>query len=211
MNRRNLAAAVVSTSLALGGCAVSDKGIAALPDRPVLLTIADVTVSDGTQYSVTTGYGPHGAFYKAVYPDRIVHYSTDGETAYSIEGGERTEIPESYIFHIESQLFHAQVSEFAELNEGVSMIRSCGTEDAPCREKIGNEGSRFFGVHYRALQADPRTGIPFAILAYRKGQSPVFARFSDWRTVDSMPLAYRVVVDDGVRTFDYRYRSIEGL
>ena len=211
MKDQGLAVALVSANLALGGCAVSDKGIAALPDRPVLLTIADVTVSDGTQYSVTTGYGPHGAFYKAEYPDRVVHYTTDGETAYSLEGGKRTEIPESYVFHIESQLFHAQVSEFARLNEGVSITRSCGTEEAPCREKIGNEGSRFFGVHYRALQADPQTGIPFAILTYRKGQSPVFARFSDWRTVDGMPLAYRVVVDDGVRTFDYRYRSIEGL
>ncbi|MBX7540540.1 hypothetical protein [Qipengyuania sphaerica] len=201
----------LSTGLALGGCAVSDKGIDGLPEVPVLHTVADVTGSDGSQFTVTTGYGPTGSFYKAVYPDRVVHYTTDGETAFVHDEDGIHELPDSMLFYIQSQMFHAQVAEFAALNDGIWQRRPCDPDPAQCREKIGRIGSGPLGVTYRALQTDPRTGIPYAVLNYRKKQPPIVARFSDWRTVDGIPLAYHVTVEDGERTFEYRYRSIEGL
>ena len=210
MTMRRIAALLLGAGLTTG-CAVSDRGISALPDAPVILTVADVTVSDGSQFTVTAGYGPTGSSYRAIYPDRVVHYTTDGETAISHDRDGPTPLPEDYVVYIQSQLFHAQVAEFADLNDGVQLRRPCGEGIETCREKIGNVGSPRFGIRYLALQTDPRTGIPYALLAYHKDGSATVARFSDWRTENGMPLAYRVTVEDGGKTYDYRYRSIEGL
>ena len=207
---RWIAALLLGAGL-MAGCAVSDKGIAALPDTPVILTVADVTVSDGTEYTVMAGYGPTGSTYRAVYPDYEVHYTTDGETAIAHDRDGPTPLPDDYVVYIQSQLFHAQVAEFAELNDGVQLRRPCGEGIETCREKIGKVGSPRFGIRYLALQTDPRTGIPYALLAYHKDGSATVARFSDWRTENGMPLAYRVTVEDGGKTYDYWYRSIEGL
>ena len=208
---RKFALAALTGALFLSACAVSDQSIAFQPSLPVILSKADVTVSDGTTFKLTTGLRPAGASYRADYPDRTILQTTDFHDAFeeTDEGAHR--IADDYILFVLAHQFHAQVAHFAELNQGVAMQRDCLTVGDGCRERIGNRSAPGLGITQLGLQYDRKTGRPIALLAYRDNDEPITATFSDWRSVDGRDIAYRVTLDDGVRSFDYRYTLIDGL
>lgn len=198
------------TAIALAAALCGPVGAAAEEPEPVYIAAMDaegrrgsigrvrseahVTASDGLEYDVVTFFqGPQRAAFHRRYPDRDVTLGVDGRYYWSFDGQEEEEGPSFWEEVTLGHQFHAQLLFFDRLHGPL--------ESSP----DGTLGSR---TGRRLLRIDEGTRRPRELVYRRPDAADVRIAFEDWRDTGGIVLPFHLVVDDGERTFDYRFRSV---
>jgi len=170
-----------------------------------LYAYADVTVSDGKTYSVET-------FYRSKDRAASKFIKEDGNTLHVVEGpytwvqaGGDVELAGNFQrdFALGHQ-FHALLLHFQDVMTDI--------EPATNVEFAGRKVSALRGMRDTG-------GVAYLINGNQPGQ-PAGMRFdvgdlkieihaSDWRNIDGVSVPMALLIDDGSRTFDYRYRTVD--
>ncbi len=177
-----------------------------------IVTVADVTVSDGTTYRASTEYqAPDHAEYLQQFPDMTMRFEIDGETVSVWRDGEAlTRFPAGIGIWALGHQFHAQLTGFAEINGGIiAVVPYAGEGDCPCTEYRGRLSAEDMGIEGYGLVVSNQSGRAQRFFVHRQDLDPVTTTFDDWRSEADRELPYRVVVDDGEDVYDFRFDSIE--
>lgn len=166
-------------------------------------TTADVTVSDGLTYTTHSVYhDPQRLIFSLVYPDRTVTQGVEGRYFWTFDGTAETEgTPFTEIFARGHQ-FHAQVLFFDDLfpNRLASMPDQFEGQD--CMMLASADEGPTTKLYYAT------DGLPLGMELLLPDNAPIRFRFEDWQTIDGLMLPFGVWIDDGQRTFQYRYTAV---
>ena len=169
-----------------------------------VVTAADVSVSDGTSFRTES-------FYQS--PDRAaIRHIDDRDRLVAVEGpfgwareGERTQTgPDFYKLFALGHQYHALLLEFESV---VERIRTSDSVEFGGRRLAARSGSYPYGgtVHLvLGEEASRPAGMRFDF----PEDTVIEARFLDWRVHEDSELPFHISIDDGERTFDYRYTDI---
>ena len=174
-----------------------------------LHTYADVTASDGKTYSVET-------FYRSKDRATSRFIREDGGSLHVVEGpftwtqaGDKAELaigPRGDFqrdFALGHQ-FHALMVHFRDI---VSDIEPVSAVEFAGRETSALKGMRDTGGVVYLIDGDTPEGP--AGLRYDVGDLKIDIIASDWRIEKGSVVPYALFIDDGSRTFDYRFRTVD--
>lgn len=186
-------------------CALYALASAALVNGTAIETRADVEVSDGSVFEVTTHYvHPRRALYHARYPDgREALLEFEGEQYWQDDGtGRRPAEPSRMLreFILGHQV-HAYLLDF-EAMAG----RALACQELTVGGEVQNGLTVRDGEHARSLL--PCGGRPERMV-FEHGDTRVELTFADFRDHQDHDLPFTVVIDDGERQFTYRYWHVE--
>lgn len=162
-------------------------------------TRADVSVSDGKKYVAESFYvDPQRAAFRTVDPDRKVTQGVDGKYYWTFDGeAEKEGTAQTENFVLGHQV-HAQILFFESLHPG---------------EREYSNGSNVKSVTVRDRSAEwtfvyDSKALNSLLIEFDGGPSVNFI-FDDWRDVGGVIVPFKVLIDDGIRKFDYIYTAIE--
>lgn len=186
------------------------NNISAAAER--IVTTADVSVSDGTEYQAQMEYEtPNRATYVQRFPDVTMRFEISGDDV-SVWRDETQlqSFPEGLSAWILGHQFHVQLFRFAEINGGIVQVSPYdGEGDCPCTEYRGLRSASDMGIEGYGLVVNDESGRAQRLFVHRGAQSPVTTMFDDWRTQDDREIPFRIVVDDGEQIYDFRFRTVE--
>ena len=170
-----------------------------------LYAYADVTASDGITYSVET-------FYRSKDRAASKFIREDGSSLHVVEGpltwvqvGNKAELAgNQQRGYALGHQFHALMIHFRDIVndiEPVSEIEFSG------RKTSALKGMRDTGGAVYLIDGET-LGQP-AGMRYDVGDLQIDIVASDWRDVGGTAIPFALLIDDGTRTFDYRYRTVD--
>ena len=164
---------------------------------------ADVTVSDGLTYSVTTLFHDRQrAVFRRVYPDRTVTQGVEGRYVWSFDGQKQTEAQPFVEGFVLGHQLHAQILFFDRLHPGAGPAEQATFAGQSCLvvESTVTDGS--WRLFYEP------SGMPLGLERSRTGEAPIVFAFEDWQPVEGILLPFSIAIDDGQRQFDYTFSSV---
>ena len=165
---------------------------------------ADVLVSDGSSFSVET-------YFQSREFSAIRHLG-ESERLVAVEGpygwakvGEKAELGSGFnkLFALGHQ-FHALLLHFDEI---VGATRQ-GDVHFGAGLHQATTGDYPYGGSVHLIHGDEESR-PMGIVFEFPGDTVISVEFSDWRAADERWLPYQLSIDDGERTFKYRYTDID--
>lgn len=174
-----------------------------------LYAYADVTASDGTTYSVETFYrSKDRAASKFIRDDGDSLHVVEGPFTW-VQGSSKAELTSGSQSDFQRDFalghqFHALLLHFRDV---MSDIEPATNVEFAGRKVSALKGLRDTGgavYLIDGLQPDRPAGMRFDV-----GDLKIEIHASDWRDVDGVPVPMALLVDDGSRTFDYRYRTVD--
>ncbi|MEO0421313.1 MAG: hypothetical protein AAF184_03185 [Pseudomonadota bacterium] len=192
---------LITATLALSAPAAHSTDACA--DRAIVAA-AEVDVSDGTSFRVESFY--HTMDNMAVrhaYPEAEVRTrAIEGPLAWeSVDDRVRQGDDDTKVFALGHQ-FHALLLEFTSLvPDAVGTVVAFGEDAQPALR-----GRLPYGGSVSLVGANER---PLGMVLRTPDDTTVRATFSDWRQLDDLALPYDMVLDDGERTFSYRFSFID--
>ncbi|MEM9386365.1 MAG: hypothetical protein AAGA68_15005 [Pseudomonadota bacterium] len=175
----------------------------ACADRAIVAA-AQVDVSDGTSFRVESFY--HTMDNMAVrhaYPQAEVRTrAIEGPLAWeSVDDRVGLGDDDTKVFAFGHQ-FHALLLEFSRVvPDAVGTVVAFGEDAQPARR-----GRLPYGGSLALVGASER---PLGMVLRLPDDTTLRATFSDWRQLDGVALPYDMIVDDGERTFSYRFSFID--
>lgn len=162
-------------------------------------TSAAVTVSDGKKYVAESLYvDPQRAVFRTVYPDRALTQGVEGKYFWSFDGKEEKEGTAQTENIVLGHQVHAQILFFDSLHPGERETKtSAGLSSVSVRDR---SAEWTFVYDLKGLNS---------MLIEIEGGPAVNFRFADWREVEGILLPFSVLIDDGMRKFNYTYSTIE--
>ena len=169
-----------------------------------LYAFADVTVSDGKTYSVET-------FFRSKDRAASKFIREDGGSLHVVEGpfawtgvGDKAELTGDFQrdFALGHQ-FHALMVHFNDIvtdTERVSEIEFAG-QKVSALKGLRDTGGAVYLVD--GVSADQPAGMRFDV-----GDLKIDIIASDWRDVGGTSIPFTLLIDDGSRTFDYRFKTV---
>lgn len=170
---------------------------------------ADVTVSDGKTYGVES-------FYRSKDRAASKFIRTDGDSLHVVEGpytwvkaGDKVELASDFQADFQRDYalghqFHALLLHFRDV---MSDIQPASGIDFAGGKGSGLRGARDTGGFTYLIEGrepDQPAGLRFDV-----GDLKIDIIASDWREVDGTAIPFALLIDDGSRTFDYQYKTIE--
>ena len=168
---------------------------------------ADVSVSDGTSFLTE-------AMYQAADQSAIRHFYPDhGKQVVAVEGPLAwTETPSGYAggsdFHKAFALGHQYHAILLYPETVLTGLRDSPAVEFQGESRAATSGDYPYGgtVHIVRGPSD----LQAAGFVFDFGpESRIEVALSDWRAMGDVDLPFRAIIDDGQRTFDYRYTSID--
>ncbi|REJ77252.1 MAG: hypothetical protein DWQ47_12720 [Acidobacteria bacterium] len=178
------------------------SNIGAMEKRDSITSIrstANVTVSDGKEYLAESFYvDPQRSIFRIKYPDRTLTQGVEGKYFWSFDGKEEKEgTPQTETIVLGHQ-FHAQILFFDQIHRG-SIVTE---EQSPLSISVADDrAAKWSMVH--------DSGVLRTMIIEIEGGPTVVNRFSDFRRIDGVLLPHAISIDDGERTFTYKFTSIE--
>ncbi|MCO6512737.1 MAG: hypothetical protein J5I65_18285 [Aridibacter famidurans] len=162
-------------------------------------TSASVTVSDGKKYVAESFYvDPQRGIFRIRYPDRTVTQGVEGKYFWTFDGKQEKEGGAPTETVVLGHQVHAQILFFERLHPGErETTTEAGLSSVTVRDTMA---VWTFIYDQKSLNS---------MLIEIEGGPAVNFSFSDWREVDGIRLPFSVLIDDGIRKFDYRYTAIE--
>ncbi len=166
---------------------------------------ADVTVSDGSEFRTESYYrSKDGAAIRHL-DDRDRMVAVEGPIGWASDGEKSAAGSDFYKLFALGHQYHALLLEFDNIAANVredSQVEFAGDMRAATSGDYPYGGT----VHLvRGEDASRPAGLRFDF----PDDNVIVASFLDWRETDDRVLPHHVRVDDGERTFDYRYTSID--
>ncbi|MEO0971494.1 MAG: nuclear transport factor 2 family protein [Pseudomonadota bacterium] len=168
-----------------------------------IVAAAEVDVSDGSALRVESFYhSPDSLAVRHVTAKSSRFSAIEGPVAWTASGEEAAlGDDETRVFALAHQ-FHALLLDFAVLAPASQpIVVTVNGEDQPARL-----GRLPYGGTVALIMPGPR---PYGLRITLPDGRLVQARFSDWRAYDGLALPYDMVIDDGERTFSYRYSYVD--
>lgn len=174
-----------------------------------MYTYADVTASDGKTYAVET-------FYRSKDRAASKFIRGDGGSLHVVEGpftwtqvGDKAELAKGAqdVFQRDFALghqFHALMVNFHDI---VSDIEPVSDVEFAGGKASALKGMRDTGGAVYLIDGET-PGRP-AGMRYDVGDLKIDIIASDWQEVDGTALPFGLLIDDGSRTFDYQFRSVD--
>jgi hypothetical protein len=164
---------------------------------------ADVTVSDGLTYSVTTLFHDRQrAIFRRVYQDRTVTQGVEGRFVWSFDGQEQTEAQPFVEEIVIGHQLHAQILFFDRLHPGAVAAEQATFGGRECMKVQSTVTDGSWSLFFEP------SGMPLGLERSRTGEAPIVFTFDDWRSVEGILLPFSIAIDDGQRQFDYRFSSV---
>lgn len=162
---------------------------------------AHVTASDGLEFDVVTVFHDHQrAIFQQAYESGTATVGIDGKYYWIFDGEIEAEGAQIHEAIVLGHQFHAQLLFFDELNGPLGAASEGEFDGRPCLSYTGPSG--------HSLHVDAKTRLPVALVWIREGAADVKTTFDDWRKVDGIDLPFVATIDDGERTFTYRFSSV---
>ncbi len=170
-----------------------------------IVAAADVTVSDGSSFKIES-------FFHSSDAAAIRHISED-EQLIAVEGpyswtrlGDKSELGSDFhkVFALGHQ-FHAFLLYFEELVTKVRRSEEILFDHETHRAISGNYP---YGGVVHLIESDTEAR-PVGILFEFPETTAITVNFYDWRDVGDAVLPFHLRIDDGERSFDYRYSQID--
>lgn len=163
-------------------------------------SVADVTVSDGKKYTVSTLYHDRQrAIFKRTYSDRTITLGLEGEYYWQFDGTTVVEVNRSYGDFILGHQIHAQLIYFSQLHD-----LSKSPEPTIFNGKNATKYSSADGWSLYTDKHDYPVGMTHAL-----PEILVTFTFSDFKVIDKLKLPFTILIEDGTRKFTYRYGLIQ--
>lgn len=164
---------------------------------------ADVTVSDGLAYSVSTLFlDAQRMVFRRVYVDRTVTQGVEGRYVWTYDGKTEVEAP-SFVGEIVSgHQFHAQILLFDRLHGRLAEPQVAQFAGKACLAVEGQGDASGWRFYYE------RSGHPLGMEMAREEDANIVFEFGDWRPVARVSLPFTVSIDDGDRKFQYQYSRV---
>lgn len=160
---------------------------------------ADVTVSDGKKYVAESFYlDPQRSAFQIRYPERTVTQAVEGRYFWTFDGKAEKEGTAQTEAIVLGHQFHAQILFFDQIHRGNLNSKEQGTLSIATAE---DRSATWSMIH--------DSGLLRTMLIEIDGGPKITIRFSDLKSVDGILLPNTITIDDGERTFEYRYTSIE--
>ncbi|MEL7449139.1 MAG: hypothetical protein AAFN78_08015 [Pseudomonadota bacterium] len=169
-----------------------------------IMTEASVTVSDGSTFRTKSFFRSKEAAAIRHLDDRDRTVAVEGPVGWASDGEKSQAGSEFYKTFALGHQYHALMLHFDSIAANVrhdSQVEFAG-ENRPA-----TSGDYPYGgtVHLvRGQDAARPAGIRFDF----PEDTLIFATFRDWREQDHRPLPFHIQIDDGERTFDYRYTNV---
>jgi hypothetical protein len=169
-----------------------------------IMTKADVSVSDGSAFRTESYYRSKDSAAIRHIDDRDRMVAVEGPIGWASDGEKSAAGSDFYKLFALGHQYHALLLEFDNIAANVredSQVEFVGEMHAAASGDYPYGGT----VH---LVQDKDASRPAGLRFDFPDDNVIVAAFLDWREVDGGMLPYHVRVDDGERTFEYRYTSI---
>ncbi|GEM_PF-826704 len=175
-----------------------------LADIHTISAEAAVTVSDGLTYTVNTVFHDRQrAVFRRVYADRTITQGVEGRYIWSFDGKAETEAPPFVEEFVLGHQLHAQLLFFDRLHPEIGTSMPAQFAGRKCMSLASENKNSSWILYY-----DP-TGRPLGMENTRTKETPIIFKFDDWRPVANISLPFAILIDDGKRSFQYRYSSVK--
>jgi hypothetical protein len=170
-----------------------------------ILTEADVNVSDGSEFRTESYYrSKDGAAIRHL-DDRDRLVAVEGPIGWASDGEKSAAGSDFYKLFALGHQYHALLLDFDSI---AANVREDAQVEFGGDMRAARSGDYPYGgtVHLvRGEDASRPAGLRFDF----PEDALIFASFLDWRERDDRLLPYHIRIDDGERTFDYRYTSVD--
>lgn len=171
---------------------------------PAIVTTADVTTSDGSEYRVETFYRSPKEAAATFITDAATTMVAEGAFAWSRQGETETLAGDNEKRFVIGHQFHALAFYFEEIAtdiKGVTDVRFNG------RDYAGLQGDYPHGGTLTLLQG--AEGRPYALILKLPEESEITVAFDDWRaSAGDKEIPYALTITHEGREFDYRYADV---
>jgi ketosteroid isomerase-like protein len=170
----------------------------------LIATRADVTVSDGSGFRTQSFYQSKDSAAIRHIDDRDRIIAVEGPIGWARDGGRAHLGSDFYKLFALGHQYHALLLEFEHI---ASNVRRGQQIDFGGEQRTAASGDYPYGGTVHLVQGeDPArpAGLRFDF----PEATVIIVAFLDWRERDGRLLPYRIRIDDGERTFDYRYTDI---
>ncbi|MCB0533821.1 MAG: hypothetical protein KDD14_16590 [Saprospiraceae bacterium] len=166
-------------------------------------TQATVEVSDGLHYKTNSVFhDKQRAIYQQVYENRTVARGIEGRYAWRFDGQVETEEPLEMEHYILGHQFQAQILFFDRLHPELDTPRAAVFGGKPCLMLASKNEAAVFKLFYA------QSGLPLSMEIEGLAELPIVFNFDDWRPVAGVQLPFSVGIDDGARTFQFRFDAV---
>ncbi|MBI1392384.1 MAG: hypothetical protein GC152_06535 [Alphaproteobacteria bacterium] len=167
-------------------------------------TAASVTVSDGLTYDTQTFFrSRQHAIFRQIRSDRDSTVVVEGPTAWGVVDGDYRQGGNfEKLFALGHQI-HALLVRFDDVHANVRKTRSITFNG---NQRSARTGDYPYGGATHLIDGD--SDRPAGFLFEFPETPPISATFHDWREIDDGRLPFRVVINDGDRSFDYLYTKL---
>lgn len=170
-----------------------------------IVAAADVEVSDGSSFRIESFFHSRDA--------SAIRHIRENEQLIVVEG------PQSWVqldnepelgtdFHKVFALGHQFHAFLLHFDETVTDVRHSDEVQFGNEVRQATSGDYPFGGVVHLIEGDS-DAHPAGLLFEFPESEAISVSFSDWRDNDGSDLPYRVQIDDGERTFDYRYSEVD--
>lgn len=164
---------------------------------------ATVAVSDGLHYKTNSIFhDKQRAVYQQVYEDRTVTRGIEGRYAWRFDGQVETEEPLEMEQYILGHQFQAQILFFDRLHPELDTPRAAAFGGKDCLVLASKSEGAVFNMFYT------QPGLPLGMEIDGLAEQPIVFNFDDWRPVAGVQLPFSVGIDDGARTFQFRFDAV---
>lgn len=169
-----------------------------------ILTKADVEVSDGTTYSVTTFFqGQQRVIFHREYPDRSVTQGIDGKYYWEFDGNIEKEGNNFTKNLVKGHQFIGMILLFEQFNNSLSKPEKSVFNGKNCMVVTGEQGDWRYKMYHL------ENHLPLGMELLIQGGPTITFLFSDWKLTHGINLPQKISIDDQSREFTYSFSSIE--
>ena len=165
---------------------------------------AEVVVSDGLTYQTNTVFhDPQRAIFQRIYKDRSVTQGVEGKYVWSYDGVEEKEVSQFIENVILGHQFHAQILFFDKLHPSYETPQVTSFNGQECFVITSKNERSDFKFYFK------QAGYPLGMEIVRKEEDNILFTFEDWRSVSGIDLPFSIIIDDGSRTFQYKFKHVK--
>lgn len=168
-------------------------------------TAAQVTVSDGLEYQTNTLFhDKQRAVFQQIKSDKTTTLGVEGRYTWEYDGLSEQEGNAATELVVLGHQLQAQMLFFDQLHDSIAQPEAAVFAGTPCQVlSTAGDAQAIFKFFY-----DPAAG-PLGLEIQPADGTVIRFRYEDWRPVSDIVLPFRVWIDDGSRTFEYRFSKIE--
>jgi len=170
-----------------------------------VIASAQVSVSDGSHFTIASFFQSPDAAAVRHQRDEAQLVVVDGPFGWARRGDQAETGGNFFKAFALGHQFHAFLLYFDDLVPDAQRV-----DDVPFGGELRHalSGSYPYGGVVRLVEGD-MAGRPAGMLFEFPETAPIAVTLSDWRTIDGNDLPFLLQVDDGERSFEYRYTDID--